>query len=191
MKISIIGYSGAGKSTLAKFLGGRENAEVLHLDAVYWLPDWQACDRAEGAKKVEAFLDSHESWVIDGNYSSFCYDRRMEEADFIVFLNFNRFFCLFRAIRRYLTNRGKTREDLGEGCLEKIDWEFVQWILYESRTKQRKKRVRALQTKYPDKWIELKNQRELTVFVDSIQREGIGTLFGCGCKTANLFRKRS
>lgn len=51
MKIAIIGYSGAGKSTLAKILGARYDAEVLPLDRVFWLPNWQSCDRAEGAKK--------------------------------------------------------------------------------------------------------------------------------------------
>lgn len=38
MKISIIGYSGSGKSTLARRLGKIYNIDVLHFDAVQYLP---------------------------------------------------------------------------------------------------------------------------------------------------------
>lgn len=39
MKIAIIGYSGAGKSTLARKLGEKYNIDVLHCDAVQFLPN--------------------------------------------------------------------------------------------------------------------------------------------------------
>ena len=45
----------------------------------------------------------------------------MEEAVQIVLLLFDRFRCLRRVTRRYLTYRGRTRADMAEGCNEKLD----------------------------------------------------------------------
>ena len=44
-------------------------------------------------------------WIIEGNYSACLYEERMREADCIVYFNFNRVNCLYRAFRRYLTYR--------------------------------------------------------------------------------------
>lgn len=39
-RISIIGSSGAGKSTFARRLGEITGLEVIHLDKIYWQPNW-------------------------------------------------------------------------------------------------------------------------------------------------------
>lgn len=88
MKIAIIGYSGSGKSTLARHLGRQYGLDVLYLDKVYWLPGWRERPKAETQGMVEAFLDTHSAWVIDGNYTSFSFERRMAEADRILFFEF-------------------------------------------------------------------------------------------------------
>ncbi len=164
MKIAIIGYSGSGKSTLARKLGQKYGEEVLHLDAVHWLPGWQARSREQKTAIVGEFLDTHEGWVIDGNYSKQHFDRRMAEADEIIFMNFNRFACLGRVIRRYRTYRGRTREDMTEGCDEKIDAAFVRWVLFEGRSKKVRQRYRAVTEQYGDKVTVIKSQRELDAF---------------------------
>ena len=81
MKIAIIGYSGSGKSTLAKHLAAKYETDVLYLDTVHWLPGWNTRPREERIQIVDEFLNTHDSWVIDGNYSKLSYDRRMDEAD--------------------------------------------------------------------------------------------------------------
>ena len=53
------------------------------------------------------------------------YERRMEEADIIILLLFNRFSCLYRAYCRYIRYKNTTRPDMAEGCKEKFDLEFV------------------------------------------------------------------
>ena len=131
MKICVIGYSGSGKSTLAGKLGERYRTDVLYLDRVHWLPNWTMRTREEKTRIVGEFLDTHDEWVIDGNYSKQWFDRRMEEADQILILNFNRFRCLGRVIKRYKTYQGNTRPDMGEGCQEKLDWEFIRWVLWD------------------------------------------------------------
>ena len=134
MKIAIIGYSGSGKSTLARHLGRQYGLDVLYLDKVYWLPGWRERPKAETQGMVEAFLDTHSAWVIDGNYTSFSFERRIAEADRILFLNFNRFRCLSRAVARHRAYRGRSRPSITEGCPEKMDWEFFWWILCRGRT---------------------------------------------------------
>lgn len=80
MKIAILGLSGSGKSTLARQLGSFYHAPVLHLDAVHFLPGWVERVPGEEEQLVTSFLDTHSSWIMDGNYTKTCYARRLEEA---------------------------------------------------------------------------------------------------------------
>lgn len=166
MKTAIIGYSGSGKSTLAQYIGKRSGAKVLHLDCVHWLPGWKERRPEEEVPIVRDFMDSNTSWVIEGNYARSLFERRMEEADQIIFLNFNRFTCLYRAMKRFFKYRGKTRTTIGEGCMEKMDLEFIWWILYKGRTKKQTRKYRHVLETYGDKTIVIRNQRELTSFMN-------------------------
>ncbi len=161
MKIAIIGYSGSGKSTLARKLGTIFRADVLHFDTVQFLPGWEIRAEENKRKITKEFMDTHDSWVIDGNYSRLFYERRMSEADIIIIILFNRFSCLYRVIRRYVKYKNTTRPDMGEGCNEKLDWEFIKWILHDQRTKQAKKRYAQVHSQYREKVIIVKNQRQL------------------------------
>lgn len=165
MRIAIIGYSGSGKSTLAAFYGKALGLPVLHLDTTNFLANWQERPKEERAAIVRRFLDENESWVIDGNYSGVFYEERMEKADSIIFMNFNRFTCLYRAWKRKNQYKGKTRPDMAAGCDEKLDREFAMWILRDSRTKRALDRYRGVKEKYPEKFIEIRNQRELDSFI--------------------------
>ena len=165
MKIAITGYSGSGKSTLAEIAGRYYKADILHLDTVHFLPGWVERDTESEQKTVKDFLDQHDSWVIDGNYSRLSYDRRMEEADQIIMLLFNRFTCLARVTRRYFKYRHKTRPDMAVGCREKLDREFIQWVFWKGRSKRARDRYRQVRGCYADKVIVLKNQRQLDQFI--------------------------
>lgn len=121
MKIIIIGYSGSGKSTLTTKLAQYYSIPKLHLDMLQFLPNWEMSDRSWMQEQVKTFLNENLSWVIDGNYSSCCYEERMEQADQIIFLNFSRWDCLLRAAKRYSKNRGKVRGSMAQGCPEKFD----------------------------------------------------------------------
>ncbi len=165
MKIAVIGYSGAGKSTLARALGERYHIPVLHLDRVYWISGWQVRDKEEARQMAHEFMEQPE-WVIDGNYSKFEYERRMAEADKIIFLNFSRLTCFVRAWKRYLRNRGKTRRDMAEGCPERMDFRFMRWILWEGRTPLETQKFREVLEKYPEKTVVLKSQKEIDRYLE-------------------------
>ena len=167
MKIAIIGYSGAGKSTLARALGEQYGIPVLHFDRVHWAPGWQERDKAEAHQIAHEFMEQSE-WVIDGNYRKYEYQRRMTEADLIFFLDFPRLNCFFRAWKRYFHYRGRTREDMTEGCPEKMDPEFMRWILWESRTRKKKENYQQIIRQYPEKLVVLKSQKEIDRYLEGL-----------------------
>ena len=167
MKIAIIGYSGSGKSTLAGRLAEYYDIPVLHFDRVQFRPNWEIRPQASKEIMTKVFLDLHDSWVIDGNYSKLFFERRMEEADVIVLMLFNRLSCLYRVWRRYRKYKNKTRPDRGEGCTEKLDWEFVKWVLWKGRRKETRQRYKGIIAQYPEKTIVIKNQRQL----DNVQKQ--------------------
>ncbi len=164
MKIALIGYSNCGKSTLARKLGEKQGSPVLYLDKVQFLPGWKVREDEEKLRIIADFLDENDSWVIDGNYSSLYQERRMSEADMIIFMNFNRFVCLHRAYKRLRTNKGKTRFSMTEGCPEKIDREFFSWLLFKGRSKKHRQRFKRICERYPEKIVVIKNQRQLDRF---------------------------
>ena len=170
MKIAIIGHSGSGKSTLARQLSEKYEIPVLHFDAVQFRPNWEIRPQASKEIMTKVFLDLHSDWVIDGNYSKLSYERRMEEADVIVVMLFNRLNCLWRVTKRYVTYKNKTRPDMGPGCKEKLDWEFVKWILRDGRSKTAKDRYGWVISRYGDKVIVVKNQRQLNAVEARIER---------------------
>lgn len=140
---------------------------MLHMDQVHWAPGWQERDRAEAHQMVRDFMEQPE-WIIDGNYTKFEYQRRMAEADHIIILDLPRLSCFFRAWRRFFHHRGQTRADMGEGCLEKMDPEFMWWIFWEGRTKKKQEKFRRLLTEYPDKVVVLRSQREIDRYLEGL-----------------------
>lgn len=161
MKIAVIGFSGSGKSTLARKLGELSGAPVLHLDTVQFMPGWEIRPEEEKQAMVRDFLDANSAWVVDGNYRKLSFDRRLEEADQIWILLFNRFTRFSRVLRRYRKNRGQSRPDMAQGCPEKVDAEFARWVLWDCCTPEKAERFRDVVRRYPEKSHLLENQRQV------------------------------
>ena len=166
-KVLIIGPSGSGKSTLSRKLGTKLGIEVLHLDRFYWSSGWTKPPADAWLQTVRGLL-SRDSWIIDGNYSGTLV-QRIEECDTIVFLDFSTVVCLWRVVKRWLVNRlvnkNATRLDMAEGCPEKIDIEFLRWVLGYSR-RTRPKVVRLIHENATRKTIVwLRTQSEVDTFV--------------------------
>ena len=168
MKIAVLGYSGSGKSTLARRLGERMCLPVLHLDTVFWLPGWQERDREDCISMVGRFMEQ-ENWLIEGLYSKFHFDSRMEQADRIILLTLPRLNCLFRALRRYRTYHGSSRPDMTQGCPEKFNLAFAWWVFWKGRTGPRRRILKDVTAKYPEKVIILRSQREIDRFLEGFQ----------------------
>ena len=147
-RIAIIGSCGAGKSTLAKTLSKKLDLPVIHLDVHYWQAGWQEsngvakpCRQAYRWQETHQKLIEGDCWIIDGNYGS-TMDLRLKVADTIIWLDFNRYLCLWRVVKRYLQYAGKTRPDMAKGCPERFKWEFLRYVwkfpkLHRSRIVER------------------------------------------------------
>ncbi len=134
-KIIVIGSGGAGKSTFSRRLGEKLGIPVIHLDQLYWRPNWEKTPKAEWEATVAELLKG-ESWIMDGNFGG-TREMRMHAADTIIFLDIPRRVCLYRAIKRAIKYRGRNRPDMAEGCNEKFDLEFLLWVWnYKNRSRK-------------------------------------------------------
>ena len=141
-RVMVIGVSaGVGKSTFARRLGEKLGIEVTHLDRLYWQPGWKETQAAEFSQAQEQVVQ-RERWIIEGNYTS-TFSIREPHADTVIYLELPLYVCLFRVLKRRIQFHGKTRDDLTEGCPEKIDWPFLRFILttYSRRKKKMKERL--------------------------------------------------
>ena len=125
-RVVIIGSPGAGKSTFARKLAQRINAPVIHLDKLYWQPGWIEPD-PQAWRDTLTRATQAEAWIMDGHYGS-SLDLRLQAADTAILLEFPRALCLRRVMLRVLRTWGRNREDMGPGCKEKVDLEFIRFI---------------------------------------------------------------
>lgn len=167
MKIAIIGYSGSGKSTLAKKLSEIYNCPLLYLDTIQFEANWKIRDIDEGRLMVGEFL-KNDSWIIDGNYREFLQEKRLQNADKIIFMNFPRRICFPQAFKRYLNYKNKTRESMADGCNEKFDLEFIKWLLFEGRKKSIKNHYNEICKCYKDKITIFRNNKDVENFLASL-----------------------
>lgn len=167
-RIMIIGFSGGGKSTLARKMGEILGIEPTHFDRLHWLPNWVESTREYKREMVKPVLE-RDRWIIDGNYRHIYWQERLELADTVIFIDVNRFTCLRQAWKRSCIYKGKTRPDMGEGCIEKIDLEFVKWVFWDGR-KQRKRNLETmelLKSQGKDTYI-LKSRRAINRFLKGL-----------------------
>lgn len=169
-RIMVMGVSpGVGKSTFARKLGERLDINVYHLDALFWKPGWVDSSLEEFASSQQGIV-TLDKWIIEGNYSN-TYDIRAQNADTIIYLEFPLLVCLYRVFKRWILNRGKTRPDMGEGCKEKIDYEFLRFICttYNRRKEKMKDRFQAFQRMGVQKnIITFKGKKEIQAYLDTL-----------------------
>jgi adenylate kinase family enzyme len=131
-RVAVVGCGGSGKTTLARELGARLGIEVVHLDGLYYRADWSTTPPEEW-KAVQRRLVAQPSWIIEGNYGSTMPDR-VAAADTIIYLDLSTGVCLWSVLRRRLKFRGRSRPDLG--VYDRINWQFIRFILSFRRTRR-------------------------------------------------------
>lgn len=164
-RIIIIGCGGAGKSTLARQLGAKLNLPVVHLDRLFWKPNWVEETPEEFDRKLAIELEKPQ-WIMDGNFNR-TMPQRAAKCDTIIYLDFNRTTCLFGVIKRVLTSFGKVRPDMGEGCPERVDLEFLLWVWNYNRNK-RERNYRLLNETTHAETIVLKNRKAVRRFLNQL-----------------------
>lgn len=166
-RILIIGCGGAGKSTLARQLGAMLDLPVVHLDQIYWSPgNWEHLSKEEFDARLAVELEKSQ-WIMDGNFNR-TMPMRIAHCDTIIYLDFNRFTCIFQWIKRVITHWGRHRPDMAPGCHEWFDPEFFKW-LWNYNKENRESNYRLLNEAEGKQTIVLKNRRMVKRFLSYLK----------------------
>ena len=164
-RILIIGCPGAGKTTLALALKEKLGLPLVHLDQLWWKGNWENVTREEFDSRLAMALNM-DRWIIDGNYSR-TIEMRLQRCDTIIYLDFDRWQCLWGMFQRVICNYGKHRPDMGGNCRERFDWEFVKWIWNFNDQNRVRNYTWIAQAKHA-KAIVLKNRKEVKRFLETL-----------------------
>jgi adenylate kinase family enzyme len=157
--IILVGSAGSGKSWLSKRIAEITGYPLFHLDNEFWLPGWEKPPKDKWLSRQQEIINGSQ-WIIDGNYNS-SMELRFAAADLVIFLDINRFICVWRVIMR----TGKKRSDLPGYLKEPHPYnkefiEFCKWIW--SFYKTGRKTITNLHAKYPEKeFLQLSSRREV------------------------------
>jgi adenylate kinase family enzyme len=161
----VIGSCGAGKSTFSKALAQKTGLPLVHLDKIHWYGNWQQLSREAFDSALEAELEKP-CWIIDGNFNR-TIPERIRYCDTVIYLDFSRFACLMGVLKRVVTTYGTVRPDMGEGCPERIDWDFLRWIWNFNKDK-RERYYHMLNETEGIETIVLKNRRAVKKFLSQV-----------------------
>ncbi|MEZ5682499.1 MAG: topology modulation protein [Erythrobacter sp.] len=163
-RVLVIGSPGAGKSTFARNLSAAVGLPLIHLDAEYHLPGWAEPEPDAWNAKLDLLI-AGDRWIIDGNYGG-SLERRLRRADTAILLDYPTWLCLWRLLKRILTLRGTVRPDAAPECAERLDWEFLHYVLVFRRAKS--PTVERRLATFPGKVLRFRHPREAQAFLDRL-----------------------
>ena len=167
-KIIVIGCCGSGKSTFSRALSEKTGIEVVHLDRLYWMPNWKNVSSEEFDRRLHCAMQAPR-WILDGNFDRTLFVRA-EACDCIVWLDLPRYQCLWGVCKRVWKYHGKERPDMGEGCFERFDVSFLRYVWNFNRRNRAKLQALTDGAKGKRVYI-LHSRREFPKALDAIARE--------------------
>ena len=163
-RISIVGCCGSGKSTLAKQIGNKCNLPIVHIDQLFWLPNWTQ-------RKQSEFVCLHNEeivknrWVMDGNNSSTMKDR-FNAADLVIVMNYPRWLSYARLLKRIIVFHGQNRDDMALGCYERFDFQFFKYVFNFHKTT--KVKIDAILNETKVRCIYLNSPQQTKQFIETL-----------------------
>jgi adenylate kinase family enzyme len=171
-KIIIVGSTGSGKSTLATKLSEKTGIPYIHLDALYWKPDWQGSHDDEFIHKVSKALDIPQ-WIVDGNY------RRTNHltyghADTVVWVDMPFWLTFYQSLKRAIT-RSINKKELWPGTGNKESFSrmlskesILLWLFKTYKPNIERYEKLMTSSEYPHiKFYRLKSRKEVSRFLES------------------------
>jgi adenylate kinase family enzyme len=167
-RVVVIGSGGSGKSIFSRQLGEITGLPVVHLDALFWRPNWTRTPDDEWVDTIRREIAKPE-WIMDGNFGG-TREMRMQAADTVIMLDLPRWLCMYRITRRMLQYGGRRRPDMAEGCREKLDLEFIAWV-WNYRKSSRARAFAEIEKLNNQRVVILKNRKEVAEFLRTAVQE--------------------
>lgn len=173
-RVVVVGCSCSGKTTFAKALAQRLDQPHVELDALNWLPNWEAVPHtAFRLRAMEA--TASKQWIVDGNYT-LIQDITWKRATTIIWLNYPFRIVWWRALSRTI-RRIVTKEVLYSGNRETFRKSFLShdsillWVL--TSYKRRKERYGPIFAEPPDHkaYIVLRHPKETEHFLTGLPKK--------------------
>ena len=167
-RVAIIGCGGSGKSFLARELNRRTGLPTVHLDALYWDPEWRPRHDPAEWEALQRELVAAESWIIDGNYGA-TMDLRLEAADTVIFLDLPTHACLLNVLSRRARHPGRRPRPDVVGR-ERLGVAFLKWIAGYRRHRRPKVLARLGSLDSNRHVVVLTSRSEVNAFLDHLTR---------------------
>lgn len=132
-KIAILGISGAGKSYASRKVADITKLPLFHMDALFWKGSWEAIPEPEYLKEHDKLI-SQKLWIIEG-YIDKKMNKRAEEADLVLYLDYPGWFCAWRVFKRWLLHRKQSRPELPSEARERLKPSFI-WMVFKGGEKE-------------------------------------------------------
>ena len=160
-RIMVIGSPGAGKSTFTRKLHQKTGLPIVYIDRLFWKADKTTVSPEELIHKLRKELAKDE-WIIDGNYSQYLFNERLNHCDTVFFLDYDVQTCLDGVRSR----RGMQRPDM-PWIEKKEDPEFMEYIR-EFPVQRRSKIIASLHQHPNVKVYRFNNRTEANHFLKTI-----------------------
>ena len=160
-RIAVVGISASGKSTFARALATRTGLPLLHGDQLDWMADWKVRPEPDLAA-MHADWIAGARWIIEGWIEP---DRvaRLNAADLVIDLDYSRWLCTARVLRRML--RAKRRAEMPEGCVDRFQGHVLNWVFFK---KERPSIDNALAAAKLKNYVRLKNPRAANAWLNAL-----------------------
>ncbi|MEM9098904.1 MAG: AAA family ATPase [Pseudomonadota bacterium] len=132
-RVMIVGGPGSGKTTLAKAMAERVPLPLWHIDQIIWEPNWVERDETERMRELFR-IQMYQRWIIEGCYAP-TMTERVARADTLIFLDLSVWQRIARVSWRVLQHGGKPRPEMPDGCVERFDRNYVEFLDYIWRTR--------------------------------------------------------
>ena len=100
-KIAVFGKPGSGKSTLSKSLASATGIQLHALDSIVFKKNGDRVDRVTYDEQHESILSS-DSWVIDGFGPIESFNRRLDVADTLIYIELPYIISYWLVTKRFL-----------------------------------------------------------------------------------------
>ncbi len=128
-RIVIVGISGTGKSVLGRRLAARTGLTLHPMDAILWGPNWTE-EPETSVRAALSRIGAGDGWIVEGwvdRYSSGV----LERAQVILWLDYPGWLAAWGGLRRWWSHRGRTRPEMPDGCVERLNLGFLWTMLLQ------------------------------------------------------------